>query len=48
MPCVSTSKGQLGNVRTEKAGSIYSINLAVYLIKRRAWGEEIGCKAMRP
>ena len=41
------SEDQLQNVRTEEAGSVYCINLAVYLIKRRAWGEDVGCKLMR-
>ena len=38
---------QLGNVRTEEASGVYCINLAVYLIKGRAGGEDVGCKAMR-
>lgn len=31
----------------EEAGSVYCINPAIYLVKRRALGEDIGCKAMR-
>lgn len=40
------SKDQLQKLRAEEAGSVYCISLAVYLIKRRAWGEDVGCKFM--